>query len=141
MLRKLRKFAALDWHDRQIILQAFALVCATRLALWYVPFRQVAKTQALGLNTGVPPDRLAWAITAAANCVPRATCLVRALAAQRLFAFHGYTSELRIGVANSRETGFKAHAWLEHRGVTIIGAAVDVPYTPLATPKREMSFR
>ena len=39
------------------------------------------------------------------------TCLVRALALQRLLARNGHISELRIGVTNSGGS-FEAHAWL-----------------------------
>ena len=48
------------------------------------------------------------------------TCLVRALALQRLLAEHGFASELRIGVA--REEGvLLAHAWLVADSEVLVG--------------------
>lgn len=48
------------------------------------------------------------------------TCLIRALALQRLLAEHGHASELRIGVARS-ESGLMAHAWLASGDEILIG--------------------
>lgn len=39
------------------------------------------------------------------------TCLVKAIALQRLLSNYGYPSELRIGVGHN-DRGFAAHAWL-----------------------------
>ena len=83
-----------------------------------------------GAPTPHPPTRIARAITIAARLIPGATCLVRALAAQRLLARHGYASNLHIGVANSPETGFEAHAWIEYQGRILVGRT-DTPYKPL----------
>ena len=51
-----------------------------------------------------------------------ATCLVRALALQRLLAQNGHRSELRIGVA-SQDGALKGHAWLvDPDGDILVGA-------------------
>lgn len=76
------------------------------------------------------PEELAAAIRIAARFVPRSTCLVRALAAQKLFADYGHESTLRIGVARP-DGSFAAHAWLEHAGREIVGRADG--YTPVHT--------
>ena len=48
------------------------------------------------------------------------TCLVRALALQRLLAEHGYASELRIGVARADDR-LLAHAWLIDASEVLVG--------------------
>jgi hypothetical protein len=77
----------------------------------------------------VPSAQIAWAVGAAARFVPRATCLVRAIAAQRLLARYGYDSQVHIGVTKA-SGDFQAHAWVERDGVVCVGAS-EVPYTPL----------
>jgi hypothetical protein len=79
------------------------------------------------------PSRIAWAIAATTRLIPRSTCLVRALAARRLLARHGYPSTLHLGVARAPH-GLDAHAWLECQGATLIGAPAPDRYTPLAAP-------
>src|ERR1017187_3812717 len=49
--------------------------------------------------TAESPSPEARAINIAARLVPNATCLVRAMAAQRLLAYYGQASSLHIGVA------------------------------------------
>lgn len=73
--------------------------------------------------------RIAWAIGAGSRYVPRATCLVRALAGRRLLAAHGHRAHLRIGVAKSTE--LQAHAWLEYEGRVLIGGGDLDRYTVL----------
>ena len=60
------------------------------------------------------------------------TCLVRALALQRLLAEHGFASELRIGVARG-EGVLLAHAWLVDDSAVLIGGGPETAtYTVLA---------
>jgi hypothetical protein len=58
--------------------------------------------------------------------MPNSTCLVKALAASKLLARHGYKSTLHIGVKRTDEV-FEAHAWVEHDGRPIIGSG-EAPY-------------
>ncbi len=82
-----------------------------------------------GADVTTAPTRIAWAVPAAAQAVPRCTCLVRALAGRRMLWRRGIRSELRIGVAKSPD--FQAHAWLECDGTIVIGAS-GTHFTPLA---------
>jgi Transglutaminase-like superfamily len=82
------------------------------------------------------PTEIAWAVTATSRFVPRATCLVRALAAQRLLARNGSTSRLHIGVAAAgglRLRSIEAHAWLECEGEVIAGSTDAGRFTSLFT--------
>lgn len=83
-------------------------------------------------------SQLAWAVNASTRVIPRSTCLVRALAARRLLARHGYASTLRIGVARAPES-IDAHAWLECNGAILIGAPVPGRYTLLPNPQAHAS--
>ena len=69
-------------------------------------------------RTGAKPELLT-AFRRAAVRLP-GTCLVRALALQRLLAEHGHRSELRIGVAKG-DGGLLAHAWLVDGPEILVG--------------------
>lgn len=117
-----------------LLLEAALLQAAVRLALWCAPARTIRQPPArVATPDTVSPSVLAWAVNVTTRLIPRSTCLVRALAAQRLLARHGYPSTLHLGVARSSE-GLDAHAWLEYQGATLIGAAPPGRYTPLPNP-------
>ena len=49
-----------------------------------------------------------------------------------LLTRHGYSAQLRIGVARAAAGPFKAHAWVECAGTVIIGGGSALgDYTPL----------
>ena len=126
----LRKLARLSGGELLVLAKALVWISAIRLALWLVPFRYFKLTPWVAPGAARDTDRLTWAVLAAAALVPKSTCLVRALAAQRLFARHGHASHLHIGVAQSVEEGFAAHAWLEYRGAVLVGR-MNTEYVPL----------
>jgi hypothetical protein len=138
-LGSLARFFALPATERRLLLTAAGLLAAVRLGLWVFPFRSVhrsirsfriASRYAAG-RVVLPPERIAWAVEVAARRVPRATCLVRALAAQALLARHGHASQLRLGVARGAGRAFEAHAWLEGNGQVLIGGGTERRYVPL----------
>lgn len=49
------------------------------------------------------------------------SCLRQALLLQVLLARQGLDSQLKIGVRNTAEEGFGAHAWVERNGQVLIG--------------------
>jgi hypothetical protein len=83
------------------------------------------------------PDRIAWAVAAVSRFWPRATCLPQALAAQVLLERNGVPSRFRIGVAQSDDKGFEAHAWVESQGKVVIGGSALDRYTPLLAVEGE----
>jgi hypothetical protein len=113
-----------------LLLEAAIFVAGYRCALWLLPFRLLNKPPRISRRRTATPARLAWAIAAAAARIPRSTCLVRALAARRLLARHGYASTLHLGVARAPD-GLDAHAWLECQGAILLGAPAPGRYTPL----------
>lgn len=137
-MKGLRRFAALPAPERRLVLTALLFLGAVRVGLWVLPFATMSRgVRALGRaprhpGRGAPDDaRIAWAIGAADRLVPRSTCLVRALAAQGLFARHGHPSEVRLGVTGGGGRPFEAHAWLERDGRVVIGAQALSRYVPL----------
>jgi hypothetical protein len=73
-----------------------------------------------------------WAVRLASRYVPRATCLVQALATQSLLGRNGHAGEVHIGVALDPKLGFRAHAWVESRGEVLIGGSEELDgYSPL----------
>jgi hypothetical protein len=77
-----------------------------------------------------PVEPIVWAVAAMARRVPGCTCLVSALALQRLLSRHGHVSELHVGVARQGER-FSAHAWLVGDGRILIGETEGETYAPL----------
>jgi len=128
------KLLQLPASSRRLLLEAALALTLARLALWCLPFRVWSVRPAPVPRTPATPQpdlaTLAWAVAAASRVVPCATCLVRALAARRLFARHGYPATLCIGVTRSPESGFAAHAWLEHEGRVLPGSASG-PFIPI----------
>ena len=68
----------------------------------------------------------------ASRYVPRATCLVQALATQILLGRHGHAGQVHIGVALDEKLGFRAHAWVESQGEVLIGGSEELDgYAPM----------
>jgi hypothetical protein len=140
----LAKFLARPAAEQRALLAAIAVVAVVRLSLWVLPFRAIHRASSArgaaprvpGAPRSAPPERLVWAVEAAARRVPRATCLVRALAAQVLLARHGHASQLRLGVARGAGRAFEAHAWLEGNGRVLIGGGPEERYAALPTLDR-----
>jgi hypothetical protein len=132
--------------DRGLLISALALVSAIRLGLWVFPVRTVGHV--LGwFVPGVPktldpsvPERVARAVARASRVVPDATCLTQALAAQVILERHGLPARLHIGVLRDSGQAVRAHAWVESRGVTVIGGAMSGGWGPLLTVERARTW-
>ena len=77
------------------------------------------------------PGRLGWAVTVTSRCVPGATCLTQALAAELLLRWTGYRGRLHIGVSKLANGRLLAHAWLMHEDNIIIGGGEHGNFSPL----------
>ena len=76
-------------------------------------------------TANVDISRLKWAISAAAPRMPwRSDCLPRALAAERWLRRCRLQPRLFIGVSKEATGGLKAHAWLQCKGVTVVGGEI-----------------
>jgi Transglutaminase-like superfamily len=123
LLTALSKLAALPAVRRKLLFQAFATLVRSRLAVWFLPLTRLRKGRTISDCTGATVQQIVWAVGVASRFVPSATCLVRAFAAQNLFARHGHTSDMVIGVAKGAAEPFAAHAWVEHEGSVILGGS------------------
>lgn len=119
------KFAGLPVPEKFLLLRVWALVFVVRLALWMLPFERLRAmiARAPAGPASFPVERLAWSVDVASVYVPRASCLVRALAGQYLLRRNGYACEVKIGVLKKAKAGLQAHAWLETGGRVLLGAS------------------
>lgn len=119
-------FIKLSSRDKLVAIESLFWVILIRLMIWIFPFKFVQKRVqeiASYLSSDTPPvsiSRLRVMIVIVSRYVPKATCLVQALAGYILFSKYGYTASIKIGVLN--ENGeFEAHAWLENDNCVVLG--------------------
>lgn len=120
-----RKFRLIHRHF-PLLLRAWIVLACVRVTLSVSSFRPVLKrisAQRADAPGDVPPQVMAWAVWHAARAVPAASCLTQALTLRYLFARSGVESRIRIGVRLDPNRRFKAHAWVDHAGQTILGGS------------------
>lgn len=138
-MQALRSRRPLPGHERRLLLAAGLLVPAVRLALLLLPRRVARPLVARWLRPGPPgraagrcvvpflhrstPARIGWAVRVVSACVPGATCLTQALAAQLLLRAGGHAAALRIGVTRAAAGALAAHAWVECGDVVVVGGS------------------
>jgi len=134
----LRTLRQLPPTERGLLLRTVLLVGAIRTALWLVPFRRArqfmraCKRLPLRVPEEMPVSRLVWAVHAASRRIPMASCLTQSLALQFLLIRAGRSSQLHLGVKKDPQTGFQAHAWVEHGGCTLLSTPSEiVGYSPI----------
>ena len=118
---------------------AAVLIFGLWIALRLLPFSLLRRLVERAADTPSPPaadesttQTVAWAIRAAGQFLPFATCLPRALSAHLLLRRNGCPSDLKIGVTRDPDGQFLAHAWVESSGRVVIGTLPDLArYTPL----------
>ena len=142
-MKRSRKFLRLSRGDRQLLLGTFFLLGLVRLGLWLLPFQtlrqiiaRISGANPVGEQKYCPPtiDKIVWAVNLSSRYMPGgAKCLARALTTQVLMSRHGYSPQLRIGVAKGDGGQLEAHAWVESQGEVVIGHLRDLSrFTPLA---------
>ena len=126
LMRKLRTYGRLSPAERRLAWKSIILVAVVRLALWVLPFRTVQaicrRSAQSRRGRTAEAQQIASAVQLGGRCVPRATCLVQALAAQVLLGRHGHEAQVHIGVARDAQRGLRAHAWVESQGRILVGA-------------------
>jgi len=139
----------------QLRLHAVLWVGAARLGLWILPWgwirRLAARASVPGSERsqqGISPAAIGEAVRAAPRAVPRATCLVQALAAGILLRRAGLPATLHLGVPGGRRGKFGAHAWVESDGQVVVGgdpseqhllASFDLEEDPAWVPQRSLA--
>ena len=138
VVRKLRTFYGLSRLERRLTLSTIALTASVRLGLWLVPFRTMRSicekfAQGGKRPAGTAPEAdIVRAVRLSSRYVPRASCLVQALTTQILMGRNGHPVQVHIGVALNRESGFRAHAWVESQGRVLVGQVEELAsYAPM----------
>jgi hypothetical protein len=135
-MRRLKKFVSVSASERRLLLQTVWVVGTIRAALWLFPFSTVQERATRASNKvrqSYPVGRVIWSVRAVSRCVPAATCLTQAMAAQFLLARSGHISRVQIGVAKDDSRGFEAHAWLVCGDEILLGGSIAERYVPLTT--------
>jgi len=120
-------FYKLPAKYKKVAVEAIFWVILIRLLIWIFSFdfvkkkiQKIASHYTPTTKHTVSMSRLRLLIMSTARYIPRATCLVQALAGYILFSKYGYTTSIKIGVLN--ENGeFEAHAWLENGNSVVLG--------------------
>jgi hypothetical protein len=137
--RKFQVYCRLPRLERRLATKSIVLVALVRLGLWLMPFRTIQRVCAYwgrpggnGRGSAAGTREIVWAVRLASRYVPRATCLVQALATQILLGRYGHAGQVHIGVALDEKLGFRAHAWVESQGEVLIGGSEDLDgYAPM----------
>jgi hypothetical protein len=128
--------------DYRLVGEALLLLGIARVGLWVLPFRTMRyllqRAALLGRGARERPERVAWAVAAAAARLPSPFrgCLPKALAAHTMLQRHGAPAELVIGVRREGASGrVQAHAWVRSGQQVVTGGLEDLPtYQPLTSP-------
>ena len=138
-MRRVRKFLSLSLREKFLLMEAVILVSAIRVGLTLLPFSTLQKLLAKVTKKNIDLERkrrfsidqVAWSVAAVSHCVPKATCLVQALAIQVLLLSQGYPANLQIGVDKRGRSELQAHAWVESQGRILSRGSEIGAYRPL----------
>lgn len=140
MIPLARKFLRRPAADRWLLVRALVLHACVASLLRVVRFSTLRRwLDGVGAEGAVQERRLdsftiertTWAVRQAAAAVPWGrTCLTEALTAAALLRRAGCDARLQYGVAPGGDQILAAHAWLESRGVVVMGGSARA-YAPL----------
>ncbi len=105
-MKKVHNFLKLPLSEKGLLIKALLFLWVAKCGLRLLPFRtMLTLIKRAPIKRGpasFPLNRLLGAMDTAGRNVPRATCLVRAIAGQVFLARHGHQTDLRIGVLKDR---------------------------------------
>jgi hypothetical protein len=117
MRSRLYKFFKLPAADRQLLASAIIAIVRARVAVTFVPVREILQPLAPRTDPAFPDTdtaKVGWAVETAGRFVPTGkNCLVKAIAGREMLARQGISSQLRIGIAKDSPDILLGHAWLE----------------------------
>lgn len=120
-------FIKLPSRDKLVALESLFWIIRIRITLWLFPFPSVQRKVQKKASKYYPTKehvvsmvRLRTMIMVSSRYIPRATCLVQALAGYILFSKYGYQPSIKIGVSTLNGE-FEAHAWLEQGDRVVLG--------------------
>jgi Transglutaminase-like superfamily len=141
-MRLLRKVLQWSSADRRLVLESAVTLIWARISLLLFPFAVLARR--LGVpqsETSLESDphsdavvaRVRWAVNGVSNRLPwKSSCLVRALAGQRVLARRRLPATLYFGVRRKDEE-LQAHAWLRSGRIFVSGDDVMADFTPICS--------
>ncbi|MFA7595152.1 MAG: lasso peptide biosynthesis B2 protein [Novosphingobium sp.] len=113
------------WREKWLLGLAFCYLWQARVLLSLKGFGDPREGCAATAREAQAPTalarRIAWSVDQAARFVLRPTCLVRAMAGQRMLALKGHGSEIHVGVRKTANKPFDAHAWLISGDEIVLG--------------------
>ena len=127
-MSKLKQFFDLNTRDRWLFLHAFFSLPIIELGIRVFGLKKAMGFLAVKKPANASPDeRLAETAlheaslirTAARNTPLPARCVARTLYQWRRLLKQGEETTVCIGMDQANDTGFHAHAWLEHDGVVL----------------------
>ena len=133
----------LSWKEWRLVFEAGGYLFAARLAVWFIPFRHLAKR--LGKKMGESPTSeterqhseaslIGWAVRGLAQRLPwMKQCLVQAVAATWMLQRRRIPSTLYFGLAKDPNNQLKAHAWVRSGTLVLTGAQGRDHYKVVAT--------
>jgi Transglutaminase-like superfamily len=135
-----RSALGLSRRERLDAARAWLWLVAARSGLTLFSYGRIAQLVARiparrRIQAGTSPERCARAISRASRLVPGRGCLPQAVATQCLLRREGLTSHIVFGVAQSKDGGLEAHAWLWNDGRILVGGEIADRYAPLAAPR------
>jgi hypothetical protein len=119
--------------DQKLLITTLLSMITIRLKLYLIPFKRIQRSMERSNNktkNNIPVHKLIWAVQTISNYIPQATCLTKALTAQKLLKKYGYSSQIKIGVGKNINGEFEAHAWVEYDGKVVVGES-EKEYVPL----------
>jgi len=140
-MKRIIRFLRLPELDRSLLIKSWVWLAAIRVGLYLFPFETlrtwiVSRTPTASTESLDEPsayvNRVTWAVHAASRYLPGAqTCLVQALATQRLLVRRGVSTRLLIGLTRASAGVFEGHAWVESDGQIVMGKAGHERFVPL----------
>jgi len=127
-----RKFLALSWAERFLLLEAFYYLGWARFTLLAVPFKRIAPHLGRQLKKdeiqtpNIPPTKLAnqvgWSVDVMSRRTPwESACLAQAMAGKFMLRRRGLSSLLYLGTKKDEYGEFVAHAWLQNGNKILLG--------------------
>ena len=133
----------LSWKEWRLLAEAGGLLVVARLAVWFIPFRHLAKglgkKMAESPNTEIEGHRseaslIGWAVRGNAQHLPlMKQCLVQAVAATWMLQRRRIPSTIYFGLAKDPSKQLKAHAWVRSGTLVLTGAQGRDQYKVVAT--------
>lgn len=123
--------------------EAGGYMLAARLAVWFIPFRRLAKGLGAKMeesssieteNQRSAAMKVSWAVQGLGQRMPwMKQCLVQAVAATWMLKRRHIPSTLYFGLAKDPSKRLKAHAWVRYGTMVLTGAKGRDHYKVVAT--------